>query len=137
MMRKLKRELNSALLLITHDLGVVASICDIIGIMYAGEIVEFGTMEDVFDPEKNHHPYTVGLFGSIPNLAADTDRLAPIPGLMPDPTALPEGCNFGPRCPYYDPERCGGDIPVAKKGQHQIKCVRFRDAGLGKGAERS
>ena len=130
MMRKLKRELNSALLLITHDLGVVASICDIIGIMYAGEIVEFGTLEDVFDPEKNHHPYTVGLFGSIPNLAADTDRLAPIPGLMPDPTALPEGCNFGPRCPYYDPERCGGDIPVAQKGRHQIKCVRFRDADL-------
>ena len=130
MMRKLKRELNSALLLITHDLGVVASICDIIGIMYAGEIVEFGTLEDVFDPEKNHHPYTVGLFGSIPNLAVDTDRLAPIPGLMPDPTALPEGCNFGPRCPYYDPGRCGGDIPVAKKGQHQIKCVRFQDADL-------
>ena len=130
MMRKLKRELNSSLLLITHDLGVVASICDIIGIMYAGEMVEFGTLEDIFDPAKKHHPYTVGLFGSIPNLTEDTDRLQPIPGLMPDPTNLPQGCNFGPRCPYYDPERCGGEIPVAQKDQHQIKCVRFQDADL-------
>ena len=130
MMRKLKRDLNSSLLLITHDLGVVASICDIIGIMYAGEIVEFGTLEDIFDPAKKHHPYTVGLFGSIPNLTEDTDRLQPIPGLMPDPTNLPQGCNFGPRCPYYDPERCGGEIPVAQKDQHQIKCVRFQDADL-------
>ena len=130
MMRKLKRELNSSLLLITHDLGVVASICDIIGIMYAGEMVEFGTLEDIFDPAKKHHPYTVGLFGSIPNLTEDTDRLQPIPGLMPDPTNLPQGCNFGPRCPYYDPEGCGGEIPVAQKDQHQIKCVRFQDADL-------
>ena len=130
MMRKLKQDLNSSLLLITHDLGVVASICDIIGIMYAGEIVEFGTLEDIFDPAKKHHPYTVGLFGSIPNLTEDTDRLQPIPGLMPDPTNLPQGCNFGPRCPYYDPERCGGEIPVAQKDQHQIKCVRFQDADL-------
>ena len=91
-------------------------------------------MEDVFDPEKKHHPYTVGLFGSIPSLVADTRRLEPIPGLMPDPTALPEGCSFGPRCPHYDP--CGGDIPVAKNGRHQIKCVLYQGAELGKGAER-
>ena len=130
MMRKLKRELNSALLLITHDLGVVASICDIIGIMYAGEVVEFGALEDVFDPEKKHHPYTVGLFGSIPSLAVDTERLEPIPGLMPDPTDLPKGCSFGPRCPHYDPQRCGGQIPVAQKDLHQIKCVLYQDADL-------
>ena len=141
MMRKLKRELHSALLLITHDLGVVASICDIIGIMYAGEIVEFGTLEDIFDPEKKHHPYTVGLFGSIPNLTTEAKRLSPIPGLMPDPTDLPAGCCFGPRCPHYDPARCGStdhaenadarmEIPVARKGQHQIRCVMYTDADL-------
>ncbi len=141
MMRKLKRELHSALLLITHDLGVVASICDIIGIMYAGEIVEFGTLEDIFDPEKKHHPYTVGLFGSIPNLTTEAKRLSPIPGLMPDPTDLPAGCCFGPRCPHYDPARCGStdhaenadarmEIPVAQKGQHQIRCVMYTDADL-------
>ncbi|WP_186566184.1 ABC transporter ATP-binding protein [Lawsonibacter celer] len=141
MMRRLKRELHSALLLITHDLGVVASICDIIGIMYAGEIVEFGTLEDIFDPEKKHHPYTVGLFGSIPNLTMDAERLSPIPGLMPDPTDLPAGCSFGPRCPHYDPARCGStdpvgsagtptEIPIARKGQHQIRCVLYADADL-------
>ena len=141
MMRRLKRELHSALLLITHDLGVVASICDIIGIMYAGEIVEFGTLEDIFDPEKKHHPYTVGLFGSIPNLTMNAERLSPIPGLMPDPTDLPAGCSFGPRCPHYDPARCGStdpvgsagtptEIPIARKGQHQIRCVLYADAEL-------
>lgn len=141
MMRRLKRELHSALLLITHDLGVVASICDIIGIMYAGEIVEFGTLEDIFDPEKKHHPYTVGLFGSIPNLTMNAERLSPIPGLMPDPTDLPAGCSFGPRCPHYDPARCGStdpvgsagtptEIPIARKGQHQIRCVLYADADL-------
>ena len=141
MMRRLKHELHSALLLITHDLGVVASICDIIGIMYAGEIVEFGTLEDIFDPEKKHHPYTVGLFGSIPNLTMDAERLSPIPGLMPDPTDLPAGCSFGPRCPHYDPARCGStdpvgsagtptEIPIARKGQHQIRCVLYADADL-------
>jgi peptide/nickel transport system ATP-binding protein len=128
MMRKLKHELNSALLLITHDLGVVASICDIIGVMYAGEIVEFGTLEDIFDPDKKHHPYTVGLFGAIPNLKVKTARLSPIQGMRPDPTELPEGCKFNPRCPNCKPECCQGEVPHYQDGEHQIKCWMFADA---------
>lgn len=127
MMRKLKRELNSALILITHDLGVVASICDVIGIMYAGEVVEFGTLEDIFDPKKPHHPYTTGLFGSIPSLTEESDRLNPIDGLMPDPTDLPKGCKFHPRCPHCTPECQQGVIPVCREGGHQIKCLLFRE----------
>ena len=125
MMRKLKRELNSALILITHDLGVVASICDLIGIMYAGEIVEYGTLEDVFDPDKKHHPYTKGLFGSIPNLTENTDRLHPIDGLMPDPSNLPEGCKFHPRCPYSAEVCRRGNIEVHVEQTHKIKCARI------------
>ena len=142
MMRKLKRELHSALLLITHDLGVVASICDYVAIMYAGEIVEHGTLEDVFDPARKHHPYTVGLFGSIPSLTEDTDRLSPIPGLMPDPTELPEGCSFAPRCPHCteacrkpcqvrregpdgQPQLVWASAPEMTEGTHYIKCHLF------------
>ena len=123
MMRRLREELNSSMILITHDLGVVASICDSVAIMYAGEIVEYGTLEDVFDPEKPHHPYTTGLFNSIPDIHTESKRLKPIDGLMPDPTDLPPGCRFHPRC-----TRCGegcteGIIPTFKNGTHQIKCL--------------
>ena len=100
MMNDLKQKFNSAMLLITHDLGVVAESCDSVAIMYAGKIVEYGSLEDIF----NHtsHPYTEGLFGSIPSLDEDVERLKPIPGLMPDPSDLPDGCSFSPRCPYSD-----------------------------------
>ncbi|MBN1382540.1 MAG: ABC transporter ATP-binding protein [Deltaproteobacteria bacterium] len=128
--RNLKKEINSSMLLITHDLGVVASICDSVAIMYAGEIVEYGTLEDVFKPENKHHPYTDGLFGSIPNLTVKSNRLNPIEGLMPDPTDLPEGCKFHPRCPKCT-ERCReGVIPEAKNGSHRIKCVLYRNGDL-------
>ncbi len=132
MMRKLKRELQSSLILITHDLGVVASICDIIGIVYAGEVVEFGTLEDIFDPKKKHHPYTEGLFGSIPNLTEDTPRLNPIKGLMPDPSNLPEGCSFQDRCPYCTEACLKEPLPIAENGTHRIQCTRFTSADLAK-----
>lgn len=126
MMRELKKEINSSVLLITHDLGVVASFCDSVAIMYAGEIVEYGTLEDIFDPEHKHHPYTDGLFGSIPNLIVKTDRLNPINGLMPDPTDLPKGCKFHPRCPVSTEACRNGDIPVAVDGTHKIKCILMK-----------
>lgn len=97
MMRELKEKLNTAMILITHDLGVVAETCDNVAIMYAGEIIEMGTVEDIFEG-KNHHPYTEGLFGSIPDLTKSTRRLNTIEGLMPDPTELPSGCYFHTRC---------------------------------------
>ncbi|MDP3385641.1 MAG: ABC transporter ATP-binding protein, partial [Eubacteriales bacterium] len=98
MMTNLQSKLGTALIMITHDLGVVAQTCDKVAVMYAGEIIEYGPMEDIFDAD-SHHPYTIGLFGSIPDLAGESDRLSPIDGLMPDPTNLPNGCKFSPRCP--------------------------------------
>ena len=100
MIRKLQKELGTAMILITHDLGIVAQMCDRVAIMYAGEIVEEGTIEDILTGDF-HHPYTVGLLGSIPNPESTAPRLKSIPGLMPAPNALPEGCRFHPRC-----ERC-------------------------------
>ena len=122
--KNLQNELNTAMLMITHDLGVVAETCDKVGIMYAGEIVEYGTLEDIFTGE-NHHPYTTGLFGSIPNLQENAHRLHPIEGLMPDPTNLSKGCNFAPRCSHCT-ELCKNKQPeVWEKDGHQIRCHLF------------
>ena len=98
LMGKLKRELNTAMILITHDLGIVSEVCDKVAIMYAGRIIEFGTLEDIY--RNPTHPYTLGLFNSIPKLTEKIHRLTPIKGLMPDPTNLPEGCAFAPRCDH-------------------------------------
>ena len=92
LMRDLQEKLGTAMLLITHDLGVVADTCNKVAIMYAGQIVEMGSLEDVYDNTK--HPYTKGLFGSLPSLSIKSKRLVPIDGLMPDPVDLPSGCPF-------------------------------------------
>jgi peptide/nickel transport system ATP-binding protein len=105
----LQRKLGTSVILITHDLGVVAETCDKVAIMYAGEIVEYGRMEDIFAGPL-HHPYTEGLFGSIPNLKENSRRLHPIEGLMPDPTCQPEGCRFAPRCKYCK-DVCRRSVP--------------------------
>lgn len=93
----LKERLNTSMLLITHDLGIVAETCDRVAVMYAGYIIEKGTVRDVY--RDMAHPYTIGLFDSIPDLDKDEERIKPIPGLMPDPANLPTGCPFWPRCP--------------------------------------
>ena len=125
MMNELKEKLGSAMLLITHDLGVVAETCDKVAIMYAGQIVEYGTADDIF----NHiaHPYTRGLFDSLPSLDEDVTRLKPIHGLMPDPSDLPAGCCFSPRCPYAD-EACmaARPEPVEVSPGHFSRCCRCR-----------
>lgn len=121
MMDELKQRLNTSMILITHDLGIVAQTCDKVAIMYAGEIVEYGTLEEIFEGE-NHHPYTVGLFGSIPSLTKETKRLSPILGLMPDPADLPNGCKFHPRCPKCI-KKCKIEEPKdVVNGTHIIKC---------------
>lgn len=98
LMKDLKEEFDTSMILITHDLGVVVEVCDKVAVMYAGEIIEYGTLDAIYKNTK--HPYTKGLFGSIPDLDEDTDRLNPIPGSMPDPTDLPSsGCKFSDRCP--------------------------------------
>ncbi len=104
----LRERLGMSLLLITHDLGVVAETCDRVMIMYAGSIVESGTIRAVYKNIK--HPYTKGLFGSIPRLDIESDRLEPIKGMMPDPSNLPEGCAFCERCPNAI-ERCKTERP--------------------------
>ncbi len=93
-MKELREKFGSAMIMITHDLGIIAEVCDEVSVVYAGQIVEHGTLEDVF--ERTLHPYTEGLFGSLPNIEERRHRLQPIPGLMPDPTDLPKGCCFAP-----------------------------------------
>jgi len=120
MMQDLQDRFGSAILLITHDLGVVAQMCDDAMVMYAGEIVESGTAEDIYESEQ-HHPYTVGLFGSIPDLDKE------VPRLTPDPTALPKGCYFADRCPYAeDICREKHPEPVHLSDTHMIMCHRFK-----------
>ena len=127
MMKELKEKLNTSMLLITHDLGVVARVCNKVAIMYAGQIIEFGTLEDIFQGDQ-HHPYTVGLFGAIPDIKRETKRLNPIKGLMPDPSNLPSGCKFHDRCKECM-EKCKIDEPkdriVNAQNTHMIKCHLF------------
>ena len=124
LMQELKEKLGTATILVTHDLGVVAQICDDVAIMYAGTVIEKGSVEDVFEGE-NHHPYTVGLFNSIPDMSEDTDRLHPIDGLMPDPSNLPKGCKFAPRCPHCMDKCLENEPPYITKETHSIKCFLF------------
>jgi peptide/nickel transport system ATP-binding protein len=124
LMGDLKSQLDTSMILITHDLGVVAETCDSVAIMYAGEIVEKGSVYDIFE-SADHHPYTEGLFNSLPDLDRDVDRLNSIAGLMPDPAALPGGCKFHPRCD----KRIGAcDLltpSVRAFGGHHIACHLF------------
>ena len=123
MMKTLKDELGTSMILITHDLGVVAETCNKVAVMYAGEIVEHGSLRDVF--KHTAHPYTAGLFASLPSLSEDVRRLKPIKGLMPDPTDLPAGCRFHPRCPYAT-ELCQREAPAMREltPGHSVKCHR-------------
>ena len=125
MMNELKKKLGTSMILITHDLGIVSQNCEKVAVMYAGSIIESGTAEEIFTKDE-HHPYTVGLFGSIPDLNKVTDRLSPIDGLMPDPMDLPEGCVFHPRCPKCM-EICKTKVPetVSLGGEHLVKCHLF------------
>lgn len=121
MMNDLRKKQNTSMILITHDLGVVANVSDDVAIVYAGEIIEYGSKRNIF--KKPAHPYTVGLFGAIPNLDEDTRRLANIEGLPPDPTHLPEGCRFHPRCPYATEECKKQAIPMREiEPGHFLRC---------------
>ncbi len=119
---KLREERGTSLIMITHDLGVVAEVCDKVAIMYAGEVIEYGTLDQIYN--RTAHPYTKGLFDSLPDLEGDQERLSPIPGLMPDPSNLPVGCNFAPRCKYCT-EECKLREPEAVEIEpgHIVKCL--------------
>jgi len=124
LMRELKTEYDTAMILITHDLGIVADICDRVAIMYAGNIVEHAEKRELYKNPK--HPYTTGLFNSLPDINKDTDSLKPIKGLMPDPRNLPPGCPFHPRCEEAKSE-CSSIAPpnVSVGGTHFVSCHKY------------
>ena len=121
MMQELKDKMGTSVVMITHDLGVVADCCDSVAVIYAGDIVEYGTAEHIF--EQAQHPYTIGLFNSLPMLDSTQSRLNPIKGLMPDPTSLPAGCSFCERCPRAT-DKCSEHQPDAVEVApgHEVKC---------------
>jgi peptide/nickel transport system ATP-binding protein len=121
MIKDLRKKFNTSMLMITHDLGIVAEICDEVSIIYAGRVIEHGTLEDIFDHDL--HPYTQGLFNSLPNLEDIKAKLKPIKGLMPDPTDLPKGCAFYPRCDYVM-DICKTQKPsrLYRNENHYVEC---------------
>lgn len=129
LMQQIKEKYDTSLIMITHDLGIVAEICDEVAVIYAGRIVEQGTLEDVFN--KTKHPYTEGLFNSLPNPHDRKAKLKPIQGLMPDPTNLPEGCAFAPRCPYAA-EACTKKLPELRafSDTHFVACTAYDNPGF-------
>ena len=124
LIKDLREKYNTAMLLITHDMGVVATVCDEVAVIYAGTIVEYGTKEQIFDHPT--HPYTFGLFGAIPDMNEDEEWLHPIDGLPPDPTNLPKGCPFAPRCKYATAECEKGPIAVYQTADgHDCRCCHI------------
>ena len=126
LINELRDKEEMSMLMITHDLGIVAEVCDAVAIMYAGRVVEQGTLEDIFDHLR--HPYTRGLFDSLPDIENRRNELKPIKGLMPDPTNLPPGCPFHPRCDYARSE-CSQDLPQARRisDTHTVRCHLYND----------
>ena len=127
---ELRKKYNTAMLLITHDMGVVATTCANVAVIYAGNITAYGGKEQIFDHPS--HPYTIGLFGAIPSMSEDEEWLHPIDGLPPDPAALPEGCAFHPRCPYAT-EECRKQ-PIAMQTTsdgHQCRCCHIQQVAKG------
>ena len=132
LMKRLQKEKNTSNIMITHDLGVIAMMCDEVAVVYAGQIIEKGTLEQVF--EHPAHPYTVGLFRALPDINDRTrHRLEPIHGLMPDPTKLPEGCAFAPRCPGCEGCCRDGQVELTDMGDgHLVRCIR-KQGGMDNG----
>ena len=129
---ELRDRLGTSMILVTHDMGIVATHCDTVAVVYAGSIVEYGTKEQIFDHPT--HPYTIGLFGAIPSMNGDDEWLHPIEGLPPDPTNLPTGCAFSPRCPYAT-DRCREAGPVEKQitpDGHSVFCYHIDAVKEGK-----
>ena len=121
---QLREKFNTSMILISHDMGVIASSCDNVAIVYAGTLLEYGTVEQIFDHPS--HPYTIGLFNAIPNMNEDEEWLHPIEGLPPDPTDLPQGCPFSPRCKYATEEcRKGAIASQTTADGHQCYCCHI------------
>jgi peptide/nickel transport system ATP-binding protein len=131
MLSRLMKKNNTALLLITHNLGVVAEICDNVAVLYGGEIMEYGSKREIF--KNPAHPYTIGLFGALPDVRFAGKRLKPIDGIMPEPSELPPGCKFHTRCPYVAEVCRNGPVPVVDLGgAHSCRC---HNPGAARGAK--
>jgi len=132
LLKEIQREMGMAVMLITHDLGVVSEIADRVAVMYAGRIFEYGPIEAIFEEMRN--PYTRGLMNSIPSLAERKKRLDTIPGQVPNPMDLPVGCKFHPRC-YLMIEDCKKEEPplFQVNGDHFSRCIRWKECCGGKG----
>lgn len=126
LIEQLKEKFGTSMVLITHDMGVIANTCDTVAIVYAGSIMEYGTKEQIFDHPS--HPYTIGLFNAIPNMNVEEEWLHPIEGLPPDPTNLPSGCPFHPRCSYAT-EECRKEViePRLTPDGHQCCCCHINE----------
>lgn len=132
MMKGLREKYNTSMLMITHDLGIVAEICDTVSVIYAGRVIEHGTLVDIF--KNTRHPYTEGLFNSLPDLDNRTAELKPIKGLMPDPSNLPKGCAFCPRCEYAM-EICKTQKPARtyRNETHYVECHLYNKDNIHEG----
>lgn len=125
LIKELRQKYNTSMILITHDLGVVAETSDNVAVVYAGRIIEYADKRELFKDPK--HPYTHGLFGSLPSMTKGEKRLKPIAGSPPDPTELPEGCAFAPRCPRATDKCRKGSIPLTEiKTGHLCRCVNLQ-----------
>jgi peptide/nickel transport system ATP-binding protein len=126
LMKALKAKYEMSMIMITHDLGIVSEVCDSVVIMYAGRIVEQGSLVDVFDHPA--HPYTNGLFDSLPRIGCRGEKLKPIKGLIPDPTNLPSGCPFHPRCSHVT-EICAKRVPQKTQlsETHLVRCLLYEE----------
>ena len=136
LMTELQNRSGTSVMLITHDMGVVAQMCDHVAVMYAGEIVEYGSIRQIM--KETRHPYTIGLFGSLPNLNEDVHRLATIDGAMPDPANLPDGCSFAPRCKHAC-EKCFEQSPPIYEVRpgHLVKCHLAGEESAEKGGSQA
>ena len=123
LMNDLKNDQNTAILFITHDLGVVNQMADDVVVMYCGEVVEYASVDEIFGKTKYQHPYTEGLLDSIPRIDTQSKRLDPIPGAVPHPLDLPKGCKFAPRCKFAT-KKCHNEHPqlVAVNGGQKVRC---------------
>jgi peptide/nickel transport system ATP-binding protein/oligopeptide transport system ATP-binding protein len=125
LMNSLKESYGMAIMMITHDLGVIAEVSDRVAVMYAGKVVEYTDVDTLFEDPK--HPYTWGLMNSIPKLDKDVDRLEAIPGSVPSPLNFPEGCKFNTRCPLAEGKCFEEEPPLEEAAGHKVRCWRYED----------
>jgi peptide/nickel transport system ATP-binding protein len=127
--KELQQELGFATIFVTHDMSLLTMFSDLLAVMYAGQIVEFGPTQEVFGHPS--HPYARGLFDAFPSVYGERKALTGIPGAPPDLSALPEGCNFNPRCPSALPECSRRDPPIIKVGGVDVRCLLFEPTRSG------